>query len=61
VIFAEQQRLPAGFLEQVIEYRNFAAAVAANTVDPKGWQTSPMRQLATEIEFERAAAEIARG
>jgi hypothetical protein len=49
-ILAEQQRLPAGFLEQVIEYRNYAAAKAANTIEPKGWTSSPMRTLAKEIE-----------
>jgi hypothetical protein len=61
VIWAEQQRLPAGFLEQVVEYRHYAAAYHANQVDPKGGQSTPMRMIATEIEFERAAAEIARG
>jgi hypothetical protein len=58
VIFAEQQRLPAGFLEQVIEYRAYAAAYFANIADPKGWQASPMRQLATEIEFALADEEL---
>jgi len=51
-IWAEWQRLPAGMLEQIIEYRNYAAAKHANDVDPKGAsQGGPMRQLAMEIEF----------
>jgi len=58
VVFAEQQRLPAGFLEQVIEYRNYAAAVHANQRDPKGWESSDMRTLAMIIEHELAAEEI---
>jgi hypothetical protein len=58
VIWAEQQRLPAGFLEQVIEYRHYAAAKAANEIDPKGWQQSTMRTLAMEIEFALAAEEL---
>lgn len=52
MIYAEMQRLPAGFLEQVIEYRIYAQAKAANESDPKGWQHSPMRTLAKDIEFE---------
>jgi len=58
-IWAELQRLPAGFLQQVIEYRHYAAAVAANAADPKGASSSPLRTLAQEIEFELAAGEIA--
>jgi len=57
-IFAEQQRLPVGFLEQIIEYRSYAGAVTANQVDPKGWNRSPMRTLAMEIEHALAAEEI---
>jgi hypothetical protein len=49
-IIAEQQRLPIGFLEQVLEYRSAAAARAANQADPKGWSSSPMRVLMQEIE-----------
>ena len=58
VLAAELQRLPVGFLQQILEYRRYADAVAANQVDPKGWNTSPMRITATEIEFALAAAEI---
>jgi hypothetical protein len=42
----------------VIEYRAFAAAVAANAAHPTGWQSSPLRTLAMEIEHEIAAEEI---
>jgi hypothetical protein len=59
--WAELQRLPVGFLQQVIEYRRYAAAYAANQVDPKGWQQSEMRQLAMEIEHDLAVEEMQRG
>lgn len=58
VIYAEQQRLPEGFLEQVIEYRAYAAAHAANEADPGGWQASKMRKLAKRIQHELVAAEL---
>lgn len=50
-IVAEQRRLPVGFLEQVLECRAYANAHAANQADPKGWDKSPMRTLANEIEY----------
>ena len=53
-IIAEQRRLPIGFLEQVIEYRAYAHAHAANAADPKGSGSTPMRQLALAIEAELA-------
>ena len=51
-LWAEQQRLPVGFLEQVIEYRRYAEAYAANEADhdANGWMSTPMRTLAKEIE-----------
>ena len=49
-IIREMQRLPVGFLEQLLEYRNYAAAVRANADDEKGWQSSPMRILAKQIQ-----------
>ena len=58
VIWRELQRLPVGFLEQVIEYRHYAAAVAANRTDPHGWQSSPMRTLAQEIDHALAEEEL---
>jgi hypothetical protein len=61
VIWAERLRLPAGFLEQVIEYRAYAAAVAANESDPKGWTSTELRRLAKTIEHELAQEEIDHG
>lgn len=58
VIWKEQQRLPIGFLEQLLEYRRYAEAHAANKADPQGGGTSPMRALAQEIEFALAAAAL---
>jgi hypothetical protein len=60
-IQAEQARLPVGFLEEIIESRSYARAHAANKVDPKGWNSSPMRIAAMEIEHDLAAEEVARG
>jgi hypothetical protein len=44
----------------VIEMRRYAEAYHANTVDtnPERRQSTPMRQLATEIEFDLAQDEI---
>jgi hypothetical protein len=56
---AERARLPDGLLEEIIESRSYARAVAANEVDPTGWNTSPMRTAAKDIEHELAAEEIA--
>lgn len=53
-IFAEQQRLPVGFLEQLIEYRVYAAAHHANIVDEKGFDSTPMRRQAKEIQHQLA-------
>ena len=52
VIWAEQQRLPAGLLEEIVEARAFAAAWRANAADPERWQTSALRILAKTIEHE---------
>lgn len=57
-IIAEQRRLPVGFLEQLIEYRQYRRARAANEIDPKGFDKSPMRTLANRIEDEIQAAAI---
>jgi hypothetical protein len=59
VIWKERSRLPVGFLEAIIEARAYAAAVAANESDPKGWGSSVMRTTAKEIELALAAEEIA--
>ena len=60
VIWAEQQRLPVGFLEQIIEYRRYAEAYAANQVDGSsdGWRSTPMRTLAKELEHALAEEEL---
>lgn len=58
VIWREQQRLPEGCLEQMIEYRAYAAAKAANDADPKGWQRSEMRTLAQQIEIALAEEDV---
>lgn len=57
-IAAEKRRLPMGFLEQLIEYRAYAQAHAANEADPKGWNSTPMRRLVKEIEHELVAESI---
>lgn len=59
-IYAEQQRLPAGFLEEIIESRLFARAYFANQADPQRWQSSPMRIAAMELEHELAQEEMTR-
>jgi hypothetical protein len=55
------QRLPSGFLQQVLEYRRYASAYFANDVDPKGWQSTEMRQLAMQIAHDLAAEDLHRG
>jgi len=54
----ELQQLPVGFLQQVIEYRRYAAAYFANQADPVTWRASPLRALAMHIEHDLAAEEI---
>ena len=58
VILAELARLPVGFMEQIIEYRAYAAAYAANRADPKSWESSELRTLAMQNEHELAEEEI---
>jgi len=55
------QRVPVGFLQQIIEYRRYTEAYYANKADPKGWSSSEMRTLAQTIELELVAAERADG
>ena len=43
----------------MIEYRSYAAAVAANEADPHDWRSTPMRTLAKHIEHALAEEEIA--
>lgn len=60
IVIDELQRLPVGFMEQIIEYRRYAEAKAANDADPDPVrrQSTPMRMLANEIEFDLAEEEI---
>lgn len=57
-IMAEQQRLPVGFLEQIVEYRAYVAAYAANEANAPGWETSPLRTLGRRIEMRLAQEAI---
>ena len=56
-LLAERARLPEGLLEEIVESRAFARAVAANTIDLKGWSSSPMRIAAKELELEAVRGE----
>lgn len=63
VILEEIDRLPAGFMEQLLEYRHFAEAVqaldAADTTERRqALGAHPMVALAEEIEFGMAEAEM---
>lgn len=61
MIWAERQRLPEGFLEEIVEARQFVEAYLANQADPKGWQNSEMRMLAMELEHDLALEEAEAG
>jgi hypothetical protein len=52
----EWQRLPAGCLEQVIEYRAFARAYQVYQANPKA--QGEMVQLVKVIEFEEVQREL---
>jgi hypothetical protein len=58
-ILAERARLPEGFLDEVAHSMAYADAVAANAANLPGCEDSRMRQIATVIELELAAEEIA--
>lgn len=60
-IQAEINRLPSGFMDEMIESFQYARAFAANQADPKGWQSSPMRSQAMDIESELAEEEMSCG
>lgn len=57
-LVAEMQRLPVGFLEQILEYRSYAAAYYVNEANAPGWEKSEMRTLAIQIEMALAQEEI---
>ncbi len=54
---AEMDRLPAGFVDEMIESFQYARAVSANKTDPKGHASSPLRQAAAENEMALAEEE----
>jgi hypothetical protein len=56
-IWAEVLRLPAGFLEQLIEYRAYAAAKQVYAQNPKA--EGGLVDLVKVIEFELAQEAIA--
>ena len=55
----EWQRLPAGFMEQVIEYRAYGSAKAVADANPKA--AGGLVDLVRVIEFELVQEEIANG
>lgn len=62
VVFRELDRLPPGFLEQMIEYRRFAevftAIERADSAEARqALRQHPLGELADEIEFELARDE----
>lgn len=57
--WAEVQRMPVGFLEQVIEYRGYAAAKAVIDRNPKAAAGWPLGELVVQIEFALAQQEMA--
>lgn len=50
--------MPVGFVEDVILTRRYVDAYYANEANVPGWETSPLRTLARQIEMERAQEEI---
>lgn len=59
VIMAERARLPTGFLEQIIEYRSYAATKQAYDRQQNPKATSEMWDLVKLIEFEIAGEDLA--
>ena len=57
-IQAEIDRLPCGFVDEMIESFAFARAVSANDANVPGWETSPLRTLARQIEMDIAQEQI---
>lgn len=56
-MIAEVDRLPAGMLEQIIEDRQIARAIARYDMDPKA--SGALVDQVREIDYELAAAVIA--
>lgn len=55
---AERERLPVGFLEQIIEYRAYAATKAAYDRQQHPKAEGPLWKLVKRIEAELAADEM---
>lgn len=54
----EMQRLPVGFLDEVILTRRYVEAYRANEANVPGWEQSELRSIAQHIKFELAQEEI---
>jgi hypothetical protein len=52
------QRMPVGFLEDVILARRYVEAYYANEANVPGWDQSELRTLARQIEMELAQEAI---
>jgi hypothetical protein len=65
VLLDEIDRLPVGFLNEIVECRAYARAYYANEANPDGWNSSALRILAqtikTELVQEAIDAEKAHG
>lgn len=59
VIWDEWLRLPAGFMEQIVEYRDYARAKAIYEANPTA--DSAAKRLVMPIEFALAEQELRRG
>ena len=46
--------MPVGFIEDVIMARRYVDAYRANEANLPGWDTSPLRVLARQIEMQLA-------
>lgn len=57
-IHAEIDRLPEGFMDEMINSYAYAKAMAANVADPKSSQSTALRSAALEIEGELAEDEV---
>lgn len=58
-LLAERAALPEGFLDEVVQSLAYSRAVAANQANLPGLGDSRLRQIASAIEHEFAAEEIA--
>lgn len=54
----EIDRLPCGFMDEMIESYTYAKAVSANQADQKGSRSTALRSAAFDIEGELAEEEV---